>query len=820
MDPDPQNNIGGTTTEDSDFSDLIDKFAPGEAVGTWSEPDYGPRNERIPEKYQRTFKSMVTKFQLTDMFARIEEVKRAADGGFYWRNIFDAYWSDLQFTWLQGGGPGSTGVDNNATGLSYPLNIYQAQGRAYMKIVGHVPQLHFAAGGDTAEAFRIAEGANCLKEEIEAQNDVTELAQDFARIAWTSGRYGIYTRWVADGARFGYYDEDENDEAIEGVGRGKTPPKKKPRKPKGGVIMTMVDLPWLKPPIEARNQHEFAFLIYSDEIQLEIAKALYPHIAKKIQAGEPGPAEFIFDRTTRIALVQGLHLVSQMAEAVHELPTIQSVWIRPAMFASIADKEEREWFEDNYPDGARVVFVGTEYAESCNESMDDHWSIGHAVRGHGQATPAYGYSMLTMQDAFSDAFDLEMETHMRAIPAIWFDPSIFDLPAYSREQARPGAAYAMKHDIDPQINPQQHAFVEPQISVSAQLMGLRQWMTSDGSTAITGIAPAAMGQADESNTTLGGISILRAASRGEAGTSFMGFVTAYSRAIEQGVRIAAKYKIAEADSNGMLSVSRQGKPDTMVDLVALRMGRYWAEMDADQTYPATFEEQQLSLTALVLSAAQGDKLAQEQLANPANAEVLNKLRGIPYLRSLTAEVGAKVQQNVDLLLSEQPQPNTPVVQQYQQTALLAMAQGQPAPPPPTPYQLFLSSRKPSPLDNAVVEAQMYGNWVSSPKGQYIKTINESGFLNVELYALSLQTIAQQTVQQNAMNAMQPQIMLEKVKKMNPPKSPSESINFKDLGPSGKVQVGAQAGLDLTADAAVDTVDEAVAPPPQPRKLKR
>ena len=115
---------------------------------------------------------------------------------------------------------------------------------------------------------------------------------------------------------------------------------------------------------------------------------------------------------------------------------------------------------------------------------------------------------------------------------------------------------------------------------------------------------------------------------------------------------------------------------------------------------------------------------------------------------------------------------------------------------------------------------MYGNWVSSPKGQYIKTINESGFLNVELYALSLQTIAQQTVQQNAMNAMQPQIMLEKVKKMNPPKSPSESINFKDLGPSGKVQVGAQAGLDLTADAAVDTVDEAVAPPPQPRKLKR
>lgn len=813
----PEEGIGLSQTDD--YKDLGDKYAPGEAFGTWTQPDYGPRRERIPEKYQRTFKSMVSRFQLTDMFARIEEVKRAADGGFYWRNIFDAYWSDLQFTWLQGGGPGSTGVENNATGLSYPLNIYQAQGRAYMKIVGHVPQLHFCASGDAAESFRISEGANCLQEEIESQNDVNELAQDFARIAWTSGRYGIYTRWVADGARFGYYDEDEVDEAPEGIGEGGKPPKKKPRQPKGGVVMTIVDVPWLKPPIEARNQHEFNFLIYSDEIQLEAAKALYPDIASKIQAGEPGPAEFIFDRTTRIALTQGLHLVSQMAEAVHELPTIQCVWIRPSMFAAIEDKDEREWFQDNYPDGAKVVFVGTEYAESCNENMDDHWSIGHAVRGHGQATPSYGYSMLTMQDAFSDAFDLEMETHMRAIPAIWLDPSVFDLPAYSREQARPGAAYPMKHDIDPQINPQQHAFTEPQVQVSAQLMGLRQWITSDGSTAVTGIAPAAMGQADESNTTLGGISILRAASRGEAGTSFMGFVTAYSRAIEQGVRIAAKYKMAEADSNGMLSVTRQGKPDILVDLVALRMGRFWAEMDTDQTYPATFEEQQLSLTTLVLSAQQGDVLAQEQLKNPANAEVLNKLRGIPRLRSLTAEIGVKVQQNIDGLLSEDPQPNIQVLQQYQVTAAVAQASGKPAPPEPTPYQLFVSSRQPSPLDNATAEMTFYTSWVASPKGQYIKTVNAPGFLNVELYTLALQVIAQQATQKAAMDAMAPQIMLEKVKKMSPPKSPTESINFKDLGPSGRVQLGAQAGLDLTADAAVDTLDEAVAPV-EPRKLKR
>lgn len=805
-----------------DSSEMADAFAPGEAFPTVSyspSPDYGSKMERIPEKYQRRWKSMVERFQLTDMFARIEEVKRAADGGFYWRNIFDAYWSDLQFTWLQGGGPGSTGVGSNQAGLSYPLNIYQANGRAFMKIVGHKPNIHICASGDSAESYRVAEGANYLKGEIEALNEVSDLAQDFARIAYTEGRYGIYTRWVADGSRFGYYDDDTTDEIAEGIGQGSdTPPKKTPRRPKGGEVMEIVGVPWLKVPIEARNQHEFSWLIYSDEIQLEAAKALYPWAAKKIQAGEPGPAEFIFDRTTRIALTQGLHLISQMAEAVHELPTIQMVWCRPCMFASIEDQEEREWFENNYPDGGKVVFVGTEYAESCNESMDNHWSIGHAIRGHGQATPAYGYSMLTAQDAFNDAFDLEMETHMRAIPAMWFDPSIYDLPAYSREQARPGAAYPMKHDIDPTANPQQHVFVEPQVQVSAQLIALRTWLTSDGPAAITGIAPAALGQADENNTTLGGISILRAASRGEAGTAYMGFIQAYSRAMEQAIRLGAKYRMAEADENGILSIRRKGQQDILVDLVALRTGRFWSEMDTDQTYPSTFEEQQLSLTTLILSAAQGDKLAQEQISNPANADTLNKLRGIPHLKSALAETGMKTQQNIDLLLSQQPLPNVQVIQQAQVQAVAGALQGQPV-QPPNEYALLMPSQKPRPLDNAAQELPFYMQWITSPAGQYQKNANPEGFMNVELYTMALQQIAQQVAQRAAMQAIQPQLLVEKIKKTKPPVRPSESISFKDLGPSGKVQVGAQAGLDLRADSAADVVHDAMTPP-EPRKLKR
>ena len=816
-------NNSSQSVSDLPIPGFEESYGQGEAFAKEGPPqaDYGDKMQHIPEKYQRLWKDICTKIQTADLFARIEEVKRSADGGFYWRNIFDAYWSDLQFTWMQGGGPGSSGAEDGGAGnLTFPLNIYQAQGRAFMKIVGHKPNVHIVASGDSGTAYKIAEGANHLLEQVEAINDnCVELSQDFARVAYTDGRYGIYTRWVSDGARFGYYeDEYGDDEFPEGIGAGGNPPAKRPRVSKGGEVMTLLGVPWLKVPINMTSFHDYPWLMYSDEVHISSAKALYPWIAEKVQAGEPGPAEFMFDRTTRIALTQGLHLVSQMAEAVDQLPTIQRVWVRPCMFAEIDNDEERQWFIDNYPNGAKVVFVGPEYAESCAESMDDHWSVGHAIRGHGQSTPAYGYSMLTAQDAFNDVFDLEMETHMRAIPAIHFDPSVFDLPAYSREQARPGAAYPMKHDLDPNMNPSMHAFVEPQVQVSAQLIALRQWLTSDGLTAITGIAPAALGQSDENNQTLGGISILRAASRGEAGTSFQGWVACYSRACEQAIRLGAKYRMAEADENGMLSIKRKGQMDVIVDLVELRMGNFWCENDTDQTYPATFEEQQLSLTHMVMAAAQGDKQAQEALANPANFDQLNKLRGIPNLQSLSAFVGMKVQNTIDRLLTSQPAPNQQAIQQYKIQAAQGLITGKQV-PPPNKYMMFMPSEVPGPLDNAPAEFAFYSQWVTSPAGQQNKAAQPLGFFNVELYAIRLQQMAQQAQDTASKRAIQPQLAIEQAKKQPIAKHPSESINFADLGPSGRMQLGAQAGLDLTADSASDAAEEALTPP-QPRKLKR
>ena len=804
--------------------DIEKRFSRGELTADEGpcEPDYGPRNERIPEKYRNELKSLCQKVAHRDMFARIDEVKRAGRAGFYWRNIFDAIFDSTNGLW-EWAGNGVTGdtTGGDSGGLSYDMNIYQSRGRSFIKIIGHAPEVHFVASGQAPMSYRVAEAANHLFEQTASINDMEDLAQNVARIFWTDGRCALYTRWVTDGGRFGYYDQDYVDEVSEGLGEGGDPPAKQPREPKGGVVVSSHGVPEVKVPVNMRNIHEFPWLQLSREIDIASAKALYPDIAGQMHAGETGPGEYEFDRTTRIALTQGVHLISQMAESLDQLPTLQCTWMRPSFFAEVSDVKCRTWLMENFPDGAKVMFVGDTYAESCNESMDDHWDVCYPIVGHGQTTPAYGYSMLTAQDLFNDLIDLEMETHMRAIPAVYFDPSIFDMAASSKERAQPGARYALKHDIDPQMNVQQHVWAEPQISVTQQELNLRDSIMGPISDIITGISAAAVGQSDESNQTMGGISILRAASRGEAGTAFTQFLKAYTRAAEKAVRIDAYYRLAEADEDGILTVRKPNSPDILIDLADLREGNFWCKPDCDQSVPSTFEEKQMGLAGLVNAAMQGADIAKQVLADPKNAGVFLPLFGVPGLHSASDEAMHKQMAEIEELLAAEPIPNPQAMMIFQVSQRQAMATGQPM-PEPDKYQLFQPSLKTGKFDDDQAEFVACSTWINSAAGQRNQIENPYGFFNVELHALEHQNKAQQQAMQAQQQSMAGQLALEQSKHPpKQPKSPTESINFKDLGPSGRIQLAAQAGLDVSADASADTVEEHMHPSPPPApKLKR
>jgi hypothetical protein len=799
--------------ESSSLPEVPEKFAPGELVAADGTPTYGFRNERLPMHYQEVAKGLVQKVAMIDMFARIEEVKRAGEGRFYWRSMFDVYFDEANTIWNQPGSGNDGDEDSGDIALSYGFNIYQAFGRGFITQVGVPPSVKFiAAHPESPNANRIASSAEAFKKRIEFKNHIEDLAQQVARLFWTDGPTCLYSRWVCDGARFGYEDQEHVDEAPEGLGEGGDPPEKKPRQPKGGELVTPYGVLEVKRPINMRNREDFPFIQLSFEIDLNSAKAMYPWISANISGGQPGPGEYNFDRTTRIATTQGIRLLAQTGDTVYQLPTWQRTWLRPSFFAAIDNDADREFFEDNFPDGMYVAFIGDTYAESRNESMDDHWEVIHPIQGDGQSTPASGYLIMAVQDCVNDMIDLHMESFMKAIPALFGDKGLFDFAAMSKQKAGPGARWPTKRELEPDEDINHKLFSEPTAEVSQAAQTFLDKVFGQFPQFLTGIYPAGLGDADPNNETKGGILALRDASRGQQGVAWKAFRTGYAKSLEQLIRIGAYFRASEAE-DGQITVSSPGSLEVTVDLEDLHDGNFYCVPEGDESYPRTHEDRQIAYNVLVQAATAGNAGAAAILAEPKNAIVLKDVISIPGLVVPGADEAEKQLGEIKQLLSEAPVPNIDAETAYVIAAVAARVQGKPAPPKPPKEKLLRSSIPIDPeFDDNAVEYKAGKDWINTPTGQQARVDNPDGFLNVRLHLLEHKAVLDQADQGKLAQAVQVESAKALAKsKGDKPKDPSESINYKDLGPSGRIQLAKRAGLDVTADEAANLADEHMPP---------
>jgi hypothetical protein len=797
-------------------------FAPGEmAPAEGMKAFYGYRNERLPKHYQDVLRTLCQKIAERDLFARIDEILRAAEQRFYWRSMFDIYFNEQNYVWeLPNGVANRGGGETGDQRLSYAFNIYQAKGRGFISQVGQTPNIRFKPCDSNApNALKTASGANAFKSKIESVNDIGQLAKEVARLMWTDGRVCLYSRWVTDGALFGYQDENTIEEVPEGLGEGGDPPPKTPRRPKGGEKIDAYGVLETRVPITMRKISDFPFIQLAYEIDLTTAKSMYPHISDSISGSTPGPGEYEFDTVTRVAINQGLRLLTQTGDTVHQIPTWQRTWMRPAMYAEIEDSDDRLFFERNFPDGCKVGFVGDTYAESTNESMDDHWRVMYPIEGDGQQTPSCGYVMMSVQDALNDLTDLQMETFMKAIPAIYGNKAIVDFPALSKQKAGPGAHYPTKRDLAPEEDLTKQFWAEPDIKFPAEAMTFYGQLWSDIPDNLTGLTQVNLGLGDPSNETKGGILALQDASKGFQGPAWRSWQSAYARSLEQAVRIGAYYRAAEAEE-GKLHMEIPGGQSIEIDLEDLRPGSYYAEPESDQNLPQTFEDGQRMFGALVQSAMTGFQPAVDTLAEPQNRIQMKKYMLPPGCVAPGSDEVEDEMSVIQQLLQESPLPNLQAMQMYQQTAIQALAAGAQPPPEQPPEQMLQPSVPPDPpMENSQLRSLTGKAWINSPEGKQAKRDNPQGYMNVRLRVLAHDA----AVKSNQMEQAKLSVLAEGAKEAakahgkasaERPKSPSETINYKDAGPTVKLQMEAQAGLDGTADAALNTA-KALQPPKQP-----
>lgn len=798
------------------MQDISERYAAGEMAAVEGQPleKYGKSardTQLIPKKYQSLFAELCRKVAIRDQFARIEEVKKAAEQRFYWRSMFDVCWNEQRNIWeqpsqLYGAGTNSGEADSGDISLHYPVNIYQQYGRGHITVVSEPWKIRMEATRlSEPNALRVSSAADTMRRKIEDQNHVKDLRMDAARLSWTDGRVSFYSRWVTDGARFGYEDEVHDEEAMEGIGGGDPPPQKKPRMPKGGELIDAYGVLECKVPINMRRSSEFMFRQLAYEIDITAAKSMYPWVAKRLSGGQPGPGETNFDRTTRIATTQGIRLLTQSGDTVEQLPTWQRTWFRPSFFAELDNEEDRKWFEDNYPDGAEVEFIGEAYCCSRNESMDDHWVDVHPLPGDGQSTPSCGYLIMPIQDALNDLTDLKMERAMKSIPAIWCNKNAgINLQAISKQKAGPGAHYSI--ELDQNAIAANQFWAEPQPQVPTDEDNMWQALQAVIPQGLTGIYPAALGEADPSNSTLGGIKLLQAASKGQSGVAWSAFREGYAKAMLQLIRVGSYYRASEADEEGTIRVDNK-----VVDLEDLRDGNWACVPDGDESYPNTHGERKEALMELIPL-----PFAAPLLALPKNMSIAKDALGLQDLEVPGADSEEKQMSEIKELLEQPPIPNVQVMQQAKLATAAAALTGQPPPPQPKPEQLYEPSVPiDADIDDSQAEYQVCKDWLNSQVGQQTKRDNPEGFMNVKLHMLAHQAqmkLEQSQQQQAALQQFQAQEQSKQLSKVpKQPKTVAESLAFKDLGPSGQLQVGAQAGLDLRADVGAALAEKHMAP---------
>lgn len=682
-------------------------------------PDYGEKNENLPEELQQALKSVVKHFQGLDKYARRCEVIEARRQRFYWRDEQYIVWSNasMAFAPVTGGASvqlGSASVDMPRYTEVY--NIYMPFGRSIVSVLmQNPPGCRFEADDFKKPSdIAAAEAAEKFKNVIDRANDRKAVQADIARFFWTDGRVVLWTKYVENASKYGVNEDGT---------------------PKGAEEISVHGVLESKLPITAKNRDKCTYVILSEEIDIVDAKDEYPDAASQIKEGTSSTGESAYERIARLGVLQGTRQWMQAGDSYAHLVTRHTCFLRPQCFEKAPDAY-KDQLKELFSEGCTVVFCGDAYCESRNETMDDHLAIGFPLPGDGMNRKSMGSAMVPIQDSFNDLMNLRKEIYDYCLPSTWMDSEIGDIDALREQISEPGNHVSASR---PTGIPMANLFYQEEgAQVPPDLLEALKELAGQLPQFVTGALPALFGGKLEDNDTASGYAMARDQAMGQMGLPWGSMQELYAQAYKQAVMCAAKNR-PEGEKVSISSEDERGSVVTEELAIAdLQKGNFHSFPDIDTSFPETFGSKRQTYMNLMTMAAQSPELT-ETLMQPDNLELGKQLIGLEDLVIPGAEARNKQLREIDQLLKEGPIPPSPEeLQQFaeanavknvaQQTAGVAM----PPPPPPGP--------KPSVEVDPVMDLHKYEfeecqRWINSDEGQNEKLVNPAGFMNVRLHAM-------------------------------------------------------------------------------------
>jgi hypothetical protein len=173
--------------------------------------------EELRPELVNALRELVRQYRQEGVTARRHEIRRIRQARLFWQGLQYAWWNPNDMNWHL---PFEQKFSDDRTLEEMPryqfvTNFYQGFGLSFVAVLSQdVPSVRFyPQSAQSLVDIAAAKAASDVAELVERNNHVEHLLTSIGYFLWTDGKLGAYVRYVADGQRFGFREQ----EIVEGV---------------------------------------------------------------------------------------------------------------------------------------------------------------------------------------------------------------------------------------------------------------------------------------------------------------------------------------------------------------------------------------------------------------------------------------------------------------------------------------------------------------------------------------------------------------------------------------------------------------------------
>jgi hypothetical protein len=157
-------------------------------------------------------RELVRQYRQEGVTARRHEIRRIRQARLFWQGLQYAWWNPNDMNWHL---PFEQKFSDDRALEEMPryqfvTNFYQGFGLSFVAVLSQdVPSVRFyPQSAQSLVDIAAAKAASDVAELVERNNHVEQLLTSIGYFLWTDGKLGAYVRYVADGQRFGFREQE------------------------------------------------------------------------------------------------------------------------------------------------------------------------------------------------------------------------------------------------------------------------------------------------------------------------------------------------------------------------------------------------------------------------------------------------------------------------------------------------------------------------------------------------------------------------------------------------------------------------------------